>query len=233
MAQQTPLQLEGDALLKPTAFQVALSMITSTNGFSGINSHLTPAELAGVRARPPLWPVDKPVFSPYATTKATGYYTQVKPAADQFIGGQRKSVYCHRAMCRWVKGAPPAGKNQCSHRLGGGGFIQGVERDFNPNNLCWESDKLNKTRTFCQLYYDQIYSEIVAVNLPGPYQPAGFVPLTVQQMHQQAVLRSEAVCEKVHAVAIPIGATRADYLCKYWNPTWGMPNIAVRSHANV
>jgi len=122
----------------------------SQPNFVGMNTHLTDREIRALRSNPPQWPGHKPVFSPYATNKSTSYYVQVKPTVDAH-DGKRHYVYVHRASCRLLHGPAPVGY-ECSHRLGSG-QIPGIERDFNPFNLCWEAGPLNKSRGFCQMYY--------------------------------------------------------------------------------
>jgi len=195
-----------------------LYMLVHTDLFDHVNSHLSRGELAGVKRVPSIWPGHKPVFSAYVPPKQAGYYTQVKPTADMFTDGKRHSTYAHRVSCMIAHGSDPApsGKvTHCSHRLGTG-IIQGIERDFNPNNLCWENERLNKSRGFCQLYFIRRYNELSVAN-----------PEAAQDMiFKQAEEDTWEICRYVHvpyteSTQMPTPSPN-DYLCHFWNPAWGV-----------
>jgi hypothetical protein len=96
---------------------------------------------------------------------------------------------------------------QASHRLGTG--IVGIERDFNPNNLCWESDRVNKSRGFCQMFFE---TALMAAD----------VNLTAVQQFTAAEQDAQVVCTIVHTRCMQPGDAEANFLCQFWDPAWGV-----------
>ena len=213
-----PANVPAEDYLRAWAYRDALLLVLNHPGFVRINPHLTVQERRDLRLDPPVWPGNKPVFSPYATTKPTAYYTQVKPAYDQFTDNTRHSLYVHRFTTKWKWGKSPVAGFQASHRLGTG--IQGIERDFNPNNLCWESDRVNKTRGFCQLYYDQLS---IALRRGGGLTPA--------QVFTIASNATQAMCIVAHTADMPINGRPRNFLCHFWDPAWGVISPLVCLHS--
>ena len=217
VAQGTP-----ENLLRVTAYRSALLMLLDHPGFGNINTHLTVQEKRDLRANPTIWPGTKPVFSPYATTKPTAFYTQVKPAGDKFTDNTRHSVCVHRMTARFAWGQQPQIGFQASHRLGTGTVV-GIERDFNPNNLCWEGDRINKSRSFCQLYFEsQMFMASVQV-----------LALTLLQQFTQSQQRTHNVCTVVHAHDMQPGDNAVNFLCNFWDPAWGAVPAAVALHSSA
>jgi hypothetical protein len=112
-----------------------------------------------------------------------------------------------------VHGPAPVGY-ECSHRLGSGD-IQGIERDMNPNNLCWERGAVNKSRGFCQMYHAARVKDIREENAV-----AGRT-ITETAIWELASIEADAVCSVVHG----------PNLCRYWHPSWGKPSPSVLSRA--
>ena len=165
-----------DCLTRAETRAALVQTIRSPN-FAEYNVHLTHEEMRGVRALPPRFPMDKPVFAPYALT-GNGY-CQVKVNGRKF--------YVHRVACAWRHGAPPTLKHEASHLLSG---YPGSERDFNPNNLVWEVGPVNKTRAFCNLYYAEKMACYVSVNsLQG---------LNMSESRRFAIRDTYKVCTVVH-----------------------------------
>lgn len=214
-----PVDIPAENQLRGWAFRGALLMVLNHPGFVRINSHLTAQERRDLRQDPPVWPGNKPVFSPYATTKPTAYYyTQVKPAYDQFLDNTRHSVYVHRMTARWKWGLCPVPGYQASHRLGTG--TPGIERDFNPNNLCWKSERLNKSRGFCQIYFEQLSLQL---SHGGHLTPAQVFTMAQQTTH--------AICLVAHPTDKQPNDRARDFLCHFWDPAWGVISPLVRLHS--
>lgn len=196
--------------LTPAGQVKALQLIFEHASFRRpMNSHLTQVELnlitrpwimlnADVATRATVqaainatvWPGNKPVFCSFTPTKSNSFYCAVRPkGANHWIGAVQQPK-AHRVLCMLFRGAAPNIDDQCSHRLGSGQVI-GIERDINPNNLCWESDPENKSRGFCQLHFIAVYNNIVnAQNVP--------VPITPQQCSAQAETTVLVACNRVH-----------------------------------
>jgi len=217
-AANPPADIPAENQLRAWAFRPALLMVLNHDGFIRINSHLTLQERRNLRLDPPVWPGTKPVFSPYATTKPTAYYTQVKPTADQFLDITRHSVYVHRMTCNWKWGRCPVPGYQASHRLGTG--IPGIERDFNPNNLCWESERLNKSRGFCQIYFEQLS---IQLSRGGHLTPAQVFTMAAQATH--------IACQVAHIADKQPNDRPMNFLCHFWDPAWGVISPLVRLHS--
>jgi len=65
------------AALNKQVLYDALRQAFANSKFIAFNPQLTPGELAGLRSDPIIWPA-KPVFSPYAATKRSNEYSQIR-----------------------------------------------------------------------------------------------------------------------------------------------------------
>lgn len=173
-----------ESRLSHSTAQKALQQAINNKAFKRHNTHLTAAELFDLSRSPPKFPERKPVFSPYARTKAKGSYSQVR--IDTF--GKRK-VYIHRVAAVWKHGAPARDDYEASHTLGG---YQGCERDFNPNNLVWESGRVNKTRWFCMDLYAKLTEQ--------------------GKTHEEAIVQVRTNCSLLH---LP-------HECQFKDPSWAL-----------
>ena len=185
------------------------------SNFREMNSHLTDKEIGDLTASKTeiTWPGHKPVFNPYAPVKSTAFYCGVA-VPQEYLRGQRKDdlrgwkVLTHRLACALLHGPAPSPASECSHRLGSG-HIKGIERDFNPKNLCWEDGPVNKSRGFCQMHYT---SELKTVKLEWAEKQT---PLTESMAHAIARERTRKECVKVHGI---------NSHCLFWSPDWPQPS---------
>lgn len=184
-----------DGMTHKEALMALAQTIRSVN-FGAYNTHLTVEEMRDLQALPPRFPADKPVFAPYALS--SNGYCQVK--AD-------KKRYVHRIACAWKNGEPPTPQHEASHVLTT--TYPGSQRDFNPNNLVWETGETNKTRAFCKLYY---------LEKMAWYQAAFDSQENNQaNAHTFAAKETQQVCSVVHQQGN----------CKFWDPQWPNPSSRV------
>ena len=114
----------------------------------------------------------------------------------------------HRLSCRLLHHR----RTLLLHTCLGGGEIYGVERDFNANNLCWESLRMNVSRGFCQMHFVERTNALMA--LTG--KSAG-------EVYAQAVADAHQICARVHGSA----------LCQFRNPAWGVPSPSLQYRASL
>jgi hypothetical protein len=132
------------------------------------------------------FPADKPVFAPLEPTRDGG--------AVLIKDGQSSNIWAHRVAAFVRHGPAPEGAT-ASHLMAN--FL-GAEKDFNPNNLTWETDRQNKTRWFCADYANKMFAQ--AVDL-------------------------EKIKQVIHPLCITVhnGET-----CKFWDPSWSQRSSLVR-----
>jgi hypothetical protein len=159
------------------------------------NPHLTTQELDLLRSIPPIFPIDKPVFSPYKPTKKAGQYTQVRY--------QGRKYYIHRIACAYKHGPAPPNNQQASH-------LMAFSNDFNPNNLVWEDSDVNKGRIACSARYRLVMEfEKIEWDIAWNKQEMSMTDLSC--IHDFAINNMiHETCSKIH-----------DPPCKFWHPTWG------------
>jgi hypothetical protein len=172
----------------------ALRQVMDSKEFNAFNTHLTVNERNNLNATPIVWPADKPVFHPYAVTH--GGYGQVRYKTSSLSTGTK--IYVHRLAILYSGRPQPFASAECSHLMSG---FRGCGRDFNPNNLTWETSELNKSRYFCPLYFVAQTGIHAAANA---LQPVGHA-----QNHVAAVAATDLACGIVHAVH-----------CKHYDPAW-------------
>jgi hypothetical protein len=192
-------------------YRAIIRNVVYTPNFQPMNSHLTLEEIRGLVASPPQWPDSKPVFSSYAPRKPNAYYTQAHVEKQFTTDNTRRQVLMHRLTCAQMHGPAPVGY-QCSHRLGSG-VVRGIERDMNPNNLCWEMGSVNKSRGFCQMYHAARMTDI------REERAIAGQPISEAGIWEIASIETEEVCKVVHG----------PNLCRFWHPSWGSPSSLVVS----
>ncbi|KAF2488766.1 hypothetical protein BU16DRAFT_568065 [Lophium mytilinum] len=105
----------------------AVQQITTAPNFAIKNRHLTAAELAALRANPPVWPT-APVFSPFAIR----------------VAGTGTKFLCHRITYAQMHGALGAGLD-ASHAI-----------NINPRHLVAETNATNQSRKLCFLFMEEM-----------------------------------------------------------------------------
>ncbi|KAF3160237.1 hypothetical protein TWF788_003192 [Orbilia oligospora] len=125
----------------------AVKQIFDAPNFEITNPHLTEEEVANLRLNIN-WP-NKPVYSPYATTKAKGY-SQIRSV---HLGSSK--YYTHRITYRQFQGEDPDEKD-VSHTLYIG---SNTCRNINPVFLVAETNNYNQSRKACFLYFEELLQE--------------------------------------------------------------------------
>ena len=140
----------------------AVHQAINSPNFTPQNPHLTLAEAALLRQNPPVWPINKPVFSPYITTHDN--YSQIRYNNTKYL--------IHRISYRSFYGNIIPPNHDVSHTLFLGDrtaryvicnfnehpkaqlTTYGI-RNINPRFLCLESNILNRSRLLCHIYMEQ------------------------------------------------------------------------------
>ena len=204
--------------VEPQHIIEVLQNVFRVSNFREMNSHLTDEEIRNLSASTAeiIWPGHKPVFNSYAPVKSTAFYCGVA-VPQEYLRGQRKDdlrgwkVLTHRLACALLHGSAPSTVSECSHRLGSG-QIRGIERDFNPNNLCWEDGPINKSRGFCQMHYT---AELKLVEAEWAEKQTS---LPESMAHAIARERTRKECVKVHGI---------NTHCLFWSPDWPQPSLLI------
>jgi hypothetical protein len=169
---------------------------------------------------PPVWPGNKPLFSPYATTKPTAYYTQVKPAANQFVDNNRHSVYVHRMTARWIWGNCPQPTFQL--RIGSVLVLLVSNVTSTPTTSAGKARDSTSPEASVKSTFEQISRQLI--------QQGGLTPA---QIFTQAQQLTHAVCAVAHTADMQPGDLVVNFLCHFWDPAWGVMSPLVRLHSSA
>jgi hypothetical protein len=122
----------------------ALKQAAASTNFRDRNPHLTELEVRTIIADG-VFPIGKPVFSPYRPAKQGSNYSQVRYEGVKY--------YLHRVAAIARYGMPPDGAMEASHRIIS--LNRDITGDFNPNNICWETGEENRARLACKIVYQR------------------------------------------------------------------------------
>lgn len=217
-------------LTKPReAFVTAIHQAVKASGFAARNPHLTQQEKDDLLLDPPVFPLEKPVWSAYKPSKPGSFYSQVRPSGGPKIHLHRLAlVYKIRFLEHRDPGqlAEDLKVMEASHLMGN--YI-GHQRDFNPHNLALEYGPVNKSRDSCQLrtamrqarhvqgssFNRETFLREFCLGFE-PVEEGGSQPAAgaIREINSQNVLspvgERDTCCREIH-----------DPPCRAWKPVWG------------